>query len=159
MSFSINIWPHTTNIWLFRKYLAGRYSVKFSVESRSELNWFFKAGWTGCHPAKVGIGKHRNPDTTLEVRGISMDGGTALQTDKWVLPLDMVENSISPCKRIFGRFSSRMAVQIGLFIPYAHPLLPAFHLHQADYCHFVSVFSLHSLSHGEEAWHRRQGMA
>src|SRR5215469_1990340 len=67
----------------------------------------------------------------------------------------MVENSTSPCKRMFVRFSSRVTVQIGQCIRKAHPFLTGIHLPQADHCHFVGVFSLHPRSH-DEAWDRQK---
>jgi hypothetical protein len=74
-----------------------------------------------------------------------------------VLPLDIVENSISPCKRMFDRFSSRMTRHRGRCIRKARPLLPGFSLHQADSCHIVSVFMLHTRSYGR-ASSRRKGV-
>ena len=73
-----------------------------------------------------------------------------------VLALDMVENSLSLCKRILGRFSSRFTGHRGQCIRKAHPHLPGFHLHQFDHCHVVGDFSLHPRSYSE-AWDRRKG--
>jgi hypothetical protein len=58
-----------------------------------------------------------------------------------VLPLEMVENSISPCERISGGFSPHSIAQIDIML---HPIdlsaCTCFHLHDAAYCHRTGLF-------------------
>ncbi len=69
----------------------------------------------------------------------------ALRHSAWdvcsVQPLDMVDNSISPCELISGQFSPHSTVEIdGVFHPMDLCACTCFHLHDAAYCHFTRRF-------------------
>jgi hypothetical protein len=51
---------------------------------------------------------------------------TKIVVETGVLPLEMVDNVISPCERTSGRFSPHSTLQGGYFILYAHAPVPAF---------------------------------
>jgi hypothetical protein len=69
--------------------------------------------------------------------------------ERGVLPLDMVDNSISPCEHISGWFSPRSTVQVSYFILKAYVPVPAFTFAKPPTAISRGIFSIHSRSNCE----------